>query len=214
MRLMKWAAAAAVLSGVCLLVFTHRGASWRIQPAAMLAAGALVSVALPMVRSNFFPSAKDCAEEYAFHEKRLEAWIEQQISGAFGADACRRIMAAPGGFRKDADAFCRSLLESGAAGQDAELRFAVLMTLGRFYEKSGDPGRSNRYLSEALAIRPNHFIASFRLAMNHEWNGALAEAAESYGNALRDPDGLSRGMKKLAALELDRVRARIGNESS
>ena len=61
----------------------------KLNPIALLAVAAVISIGLPMLRSNFFPSRRDCETEYAFHEQRLEKEIMQALNDGIGQAANR-----------------------------------------------------------------------------------------------------------------------------
>lgn len=192
------------LVGVCFFIYRLLETG-SINPLVLLFLAALISIALPMLRSNYFPSSKDCAAEYDFHEKRLEEQILRRIAGTLGQEAINKVFAQDGRFRDSTDDRLRLLLENNAVRQDAELRFLLLLALARFYEKSGDPHASIQQLTEALKINPHHFIANFHLAMNYEWIGSIDNAVRHYQQSLRDPGGVSRGMRKLAVAKINRL---------
>ena len=197
---------AACLLGVCFLAYqVLQNASF--SPWMLLVVAAIVSLALPMIRTQYFPNARDCAVEYDFHEKRLEEQIRRKIAGTLGQEALLRIDPNAAGPDDAAVQYIHSLLEKGGGRLDAELRFSLLVTLARYYEKSGDPHASIEHLVGALESNPRHFIANVRLAMNYEWIGATENALRHYRGALEDPGGISRGMKKLAAAQIKRLLA-------
>jgi tetratricopeptide (TPR) repeat protein len=184
----------------------------RFHPLVLLVLAAAVSLALPLVRSNFFPSARDCADEYDFHERRLDAQFRQWIADALGTEALGRIDLSSGRSSDAAEQACLALLETGPVRGDDNLGFALRMILARIYETGGDAERSIQYLSEALEVKPGHFIANFRLAMNHEWTGAPGAARHHYRRAADDPGGVSRGMARLVAAQIERLDAEAETE--
>lgn len=192
------------LVGACFFIYRLLDTG-TINPLVLLFLAALISIALPMLRSNYFPSAKDCAAEYDFHEKRLEELILLRIADTLGQEAINKVFKPDGRFCDSADDRLQQLLENNTVRQDAELRFLLLLTLARFYEKNGDPQASIQQLTEALKINPHHFIANFHLAMNYEWIGSIDNAVRHYQQSLKDPGGVSRGMRKLAAAKINRL---------
>jgi len=188
--------------GVSYWLLGHEG----VHPLWLIGVAAIISIALPVLRANFFPSAKDCTSEYTFHEKRLKEQIRRQIAEKLGAAEIGRLYSRAGTFRDSAIDRCRELIHADPARNDPELRFALLLALARIYEHSGEPGKSIQHLTEAIDIEPHHFIANFRLAMNHEWMGDNPSAVLHYRQALGDPGGLSRAMEKLAVAQMERIR--------
>ena len=190
------------LAAILIYQFLAAGSA---NPAVLLLLAALISLALPAVRANLFPSAKDCAAEYDFHEQRLAEHNRRIIADALGQDICDQIQTPPGNGCDSAEAQIRQLLEQDPVRRDAALRFALLVTLARHCEKDGDARKSIQYLTEALESRPHHFIANFRLAMNHEWNNSREQALQHYRLALLDPGGISRGMRRLTDSQINRL---------
>ena len=195
---------AAVLVAVCLLVLYGLDRNG-VSPLWLLALAGLVSLAFPMLRTNFFPSARDCAAEYAFHESRLAEAHRQRITAAFSPDAFDRLFDGPERFADAAGDHLHPMLSDARAAEDNDLHFALLMTLARFHETQGDLETSMGFISQALSLNPRHFIANFRMAMLSEWNETPGKALAHYRQALTDPDGLSRAMVKLAAAQIDRI---------
>ena len=191
----------AALVGASYLVYSLL-ASGRMHPVGLLALAAVISIAIPMIRSNFFPSARDCATEYAFHEQRLEKEIIQQISGTFGPDALNRLFSQPDHYRASAGEYVEQLLAKENVRQNPDLHFALLLSLARFHEKSGDPQSSIPLIETALAIKPQHFVARMHLAGNYEWIGSPEDARRHYRILLEYPETLSGAMKKLVASNL------------
>ncbi len=175
-------------------------------PVALLVLAALISVALPVLRANLFPNARECAVEYDFHEKRLEEQVRRQITEAYGQDALEQIFAPTGQFSDSAAHRLGQMLEKARARKDKELRFSLLLTLSSVFEQNGDPRTSIEQLTRALESHPHHFIANFRLALQYEHTGNAGEALVHYQRALGDPGGISRGMKRLAAAQIKRLR--------
>ena len=196
--------AAVVLAAI--LIF-HLPAAASSHPLLLLLLAAVISLALPMLRANLFPSARDCDAEYDFHEQRLEEQNRREISGALGEETFNRIGEPSGGPDESAEVHFRQLLEKEPVGRDPALRFALLLTIARYWEKAGDARKSTQYLTEALTINPNHFIANFRLAIINEWMGAVDNAVRYYEQALLDPGGISRGMRKLAMTQISRLQS-------
>lgn len=177
-----------------------------IHPLWLIGAAALISIALPMLRANLFPSAKDCASEYEFHEKRLGEKIRQQISEKLGSEEIERLYSHTGVVRDSAIDRCREFIGDNSTRHDTGLRFALLVLLARFHETRGEPEKSIPYLKEAIAIEPHDFFANFRLAINYEWTGDNSSAAHHYRQALKDPGGISRAMEKLTKAQVERLR--------
>lgn len=192
------------LIGASYLVYTQLD-SGRIPPLALLALAAVISLAIPMVRSNFFPSAKDCETEYAFHEQRLEREITDGINNALGPEPLRGLFSASDSQRASTRAYVDQLLEEEKIRQSPDLQFALLIAMARFHEKAGDPRSSIVYLKQALDIRPEHFIARMHLAGNLEWTGETAAARRHYRRLLEHPDNLSRAMAKLATAKMKAI---------
>jgi tetratricopeptide (TPR) repeat protein len=205
-RLAGFIVFAAVLFGASLLVL-HLMKTATLSPLLLLLLAALISIAIPMVRSNFFPSARDCAEEFNFHERRLEEEILREITESFGQETLNRIFSQPGRLSETAGTLCRELLGKADIQRDDRLRFALRMAKARFHEQNGDLRQSADDLSGALEIRPNHFIANFRLAVILESIGSFDDALGHYRRALHDSGGLSRAMKNLTTAQIDRIAA-------
>jgi len=179
----------------------------KLNPVALLILAAVISIGLPMLRSNFFPSRRDCETEYAFHEQRLEKEITQSITDGIGPNALNRIFSAPGHYRDAANERINHMLESEEALHNPELRFALLMALARYEEKIGDPEAGIPVLRSALKIKPQHFVARMHLAGNYEWIGASDEALRQYQELLDEPQNLTVGMKKLVVLRRNALQA-------
>ena len=173
--------------------------SGRMHPLILLILAAVISIAIPMIRTNFFPSNKDCEAEYTFHEQRLEKEITDHISASLGQDAYGRVFSPAGPFRDSADDAIKKMLAKNDFNKNPDLHFTLLVTLARYYEKSGDPQAGIQALETALEIKPQHFIARMHLAGNYEWIGAGEEAGREYRKLLEHPEVLSRAMKKLVA---------------
>jgi len=184
-----------------------------IHPLWLIGIAALISILLPMLRANFFPSTKDCASEYAFHEKRLEEQTRRQISEKLGADEIGRIYSRNGTLNDSTIDRCLELILEDPARNDPELRFALLIDTARIFETRGEPDKSVQQLKKAIAIEPHHFIANFRIAMNYEWMGENASALRHYRQALGDPGGLSRAMEKLTKAQMERLQNVKNTES-
>ncbi len=191
----------AALVGASYLVYSLL-ASGRMHPLGMLLLAAVISIAIPMIRSNFFPSDRDCATEYAFHEQRLEKEIIQQVSDTLGPDALNRLFSQPDHYRASAGEYVEQLLEQEDVRQNPDLHFALLMSLARFHEKNGDPQSSIPLIKTALAIRPQHFVARMHLAGNYEWIGSPEDARRHYRLLLEHPETLSGAMKKMVAVRI------------
>ena len=204
--------AVAAVAGIGLVaILTYRLlADGSAHPAVLLVLAALISLALPAVRANLFPSAKDCAAEYDFHEQRLAEQNRGIIADSLGQDTCDQIQTPPANGCDSAEAQIRQLLEQDSVRRDTDLRFALLVTFARHCEKGGDARKSIQYLTEALESQPYHFIANFRLAMNHEWNNSREQALHHYRQALLDPGGISRGMRKLTVSQINRLQMDSG----
>ena len=149
--------------GASYLVYSllHSG---RMHPLALLVLAAVISIAIPMIRSNFFPSNRDCMTEYAFHEQRLEKEIIQQISDALGPDTLNRLFSQPDQYHASAGEYLEQLIGQENVRQNPDLHFALLLSLARFHEKSGNPQSSIPLLKAALAIKPQQFVARMHLA--------------------------------------------------
>ncbi|MBL0714743.1 MAG: hypothetical protein JJV98_13700 [Desulfosarcina sp.] len=191
----------AALAGVSYLAYTllHSG---RMHPLALLVLAAVISISIPMIRSNFFPSGRDCATEYDFHEQRLEKEIIRQISDTLGTDALNRIFSQPDQYRPSAREYVEQLLAFENVRRNPDLHFALLLSLARFYEKSGDPRAGIPLIKTALEIKPQHFIARMHLAGNYEWIGAAEDARRHYRKLLEHPEDLSGAMKKMVAARI------------
>jgi tetratricopeptide (TPR) repeat protein len=195
----------AALVGASYLVYTALG-SGRWHPMALLALAAALSIALPMVRANLFPSEKDCAAEYAFHEQRLEKDILQQISDGLGPETVNRLFAAPEQYAPTAADDLRELLSAPQVRNDPSLNFVLLLALARLYEKSGDPQAAVPLLQSAVAIQPRHFLARMHLAGNFEWMGDRVEACRHYRWLEDHARDLSKAMQKLVSAKLETCR--------
>jgi tetratricopeptide (TPR) repeat protein len=171
--------------------------SGKLSPVVLLILAALISLSLPMLRSTYFPSVRDCAVEYDFHDKRLAEQLRRQIADALGPETALRLAPGEGTPAAAAVAECRRLLARVPDGDRAELRFALLVVLSQHLEAEGDLESACESLTQALAIHPNHFLANFRLAAIREHQGDEEGARRHYLSALDDPGGLSRAMIKL-----------------
>ena len=174
----------------------------QFSPIALLVVAAVISIGLPMLRSNFFPSRRDCETEYAFHEQRLGKEITQAISEGIGQEALNQIFAAPGQYRDTAEEAIDRMLAWDDSARHPEVRFALLMALSRYHEKRGDPASGIPALRKALAIKPQHFVARMHLAGNYEWLGRAEEARRQYETLLENPQNLSAAMKKIVAAKI------------
>jgi tetratricopeptide (TPR) repeat protein len=179
--------------------------SGRVHPLALLVLAAVISIAIPMIRNNFFPSDRDCATEYAFHEKRLEKEIIQQISDTLGPDTLNHLFSQPDQYRTSAGKHVEQLLAQDNVRQNPDLHFTLLLSLARFHEKNGDPQSSIPLIKAALAIKPQQFVARMHLAGNYEWIGAAEEARRQYRTLLEHPETLSGAMKKMVAARINRI---------
>jgi tetratricopeptide (TPR) repeat protein len=173
-----------------------------LNPVALLVVAAVIAIGIPMLRSNFFPSRRDCESEYAFHEQRLEKEITQAIDTGLGQEALNRIFYAPGHFQEAAEETIGQMLTRDDRIRDHEVQFALLMALARYYEKTGDPASAIPVLRDALGIKPQHFVAGMHLAGNYEWAGATDEARQQYETLLENPEDLSTAMKKLVTAKI------------
>ena len=194
----------AALVGASYLVYSLLQ-SGRMPPMALLVLAAVISIAIPMIRSNFFPSDRDCAAEYAFHEQRLEKEILQHISDSLGPDTLNRLFSQPDQYRASAGDHLEQLLTQENVRQNPDLHFALLLSLARFHEKNGTPPSSIAPLINALEIKPQQFVARMHLAGNYEWVGAAEEARRQYRILLEHPEMLSGAMKKLVAANLKAI---------
>jgi len=194
----------AALVGASYLVYSLLS-SGRIHPLGLLVLAAVISIAIPMIRSNFFPSDRDCATEYAFHEQRLEKEIIQQINDTLGPDALNRVFSGPDQYQASAAEYLGQLLEQENVRQNPDLHFALLLSLARFHEKNGDPQSGIPLIKAALAIKPQQFVARMHLAGNYEWIGSTEDARRHYRIVLEHPETLSGAMKKLVATNLKNV---------
>ncbi|KPJ76623.1 MAG: hypothetical protein AMJ54_10925 [Deltaproteobacteria bacterium SG8_13] len=206
----KWSLIAVAVGAGLLAVFLF--IYWLLEsksasPVALLVLAALISVALPMLRVNLFPSARECAAEYDFHDKRLDEQVRRQIADACGPDALEQMDASAGRQSDSAVRLLRKMLEGARARKDEQLRFALLVALSQVCEQSGDTRTSIEQLKKALESRPHHFIANFRLALQYERIGKAGAALVHYQQALRDSGGISRGMKRLASAQIKRLQA-------
>ncbi len=191
----------------CVLVYRML-TSGRVDPLALLLLAAVISIALPMVRTHFFPSAADCKAELDFHIQRQDVFVRQQVADKLGPEAVRRIEAvADAAAQPPADHLLR-LLANEAEQPDADLRFALLIMLSRYYETTGDPEAAIEYLTDALRARPQDFVTRLSLARNLEWQGNPSGALEAYQRILSDTAGLSRAMIKLTRRQVEALRGR------
>jgi hypothetical protein len=194
----------AALVGASYLVYSLLQ-SGRMPPMALLVLAAVISIAIPMIRSNFFPSNRDCATEYAFHEQRLEKEILQHISDRLGPDTLNHLFSHPDQYRASAGDHLEQLLTQENVRQNPDLHFALLLSLARFHEKNGAYLSGIAPLTAALEIRPQHFVARMHLAGNYEWVGNAEEARRQYRILLAHPEMLSGAMKKFVATSLNAI---------
>ncbi len=189
----------------CILVY-HMLTSGRVDPLALLLLAAGISIVLPMVRAHFFASAADCRAELNFHIQRQDAFVRQQVADKLGPEAVQRIGAAAHGAAETPAEYILSLLANEGERWDVDLRFALLIILSRYYEKTGDPEAAIEYLTAALQSRPQDFVTRFCLARNLEWQGKPGEALAVYQLILNDTAALSRAMIKLIRRQMEALR--------
>jgi tetratricopeptide (TPR) repeat protein len=200
--LLLTAAVLAAILAACILVYRML-TSGRVDPLALLFLAAVISIGLPMVRANLFPSARDCEAEFDYHVKRREAFIRQQISDKLGPEACNRIFTGGAPSKDNGADYLVSLIAEGGGREDPDLQFALLSALGRYHVETGDPGAAIESLTTALQSRPQDFVTRINLARNYEWQGSPRQALEIYRRILDKPDGLSRAMIKLARRRME-----------
>ncbi len=196
------AALLAAFVAACILVYRMLD-SGRLDPLALLFIAALVSVALPMLRANFFPSSKDCQSEFDFHTRRRDAYIHQQISDKLGPAALQPMDAT-----QAAADYWLSVLEKEVHRSDADLRFALLSALARYYERHGDPQAAIRCQTQARQIRPQDFLTRFQLARNYEWREDPMAALQAYQQILDAPVALSRAMRRMTRQRIKDLQSR------
>ena len=178
---------------VALSILVYRMlTSGHLDPLSLLFVAAVISIALPMLRSNFFPSAKDCQSEFDFHARRREVFIRQQITDKLGPAAYHPIDTDQG-----TEAYLLTMLENAQHRSDEDLRFALLAALAQHYERCGDPDAAIRSLTEAGRSRPTDFVTRFQLARHYEWQGDQRSALQAYRQLLEAPGDLSRAMRRL-----------------
>ena len=187
--------ALAAITGACILVYQML-TSGRVEPVSLLLLAAVVAIAIPMVRTHFFPSLADCRAEFDFHAQRQAVFARQLVADKLGAETAQRIETAPGAGE------IMAVMENAAPREDADLNFALQIMLSIRHEKAGDPEAAAVSLTEALRCRPQDFIARFRLAGNLEWQGDATGAIEIYRGILSQPKGLSRAMLKLTRRQM------------
>lgn len=175
----------------CILVYRML-TSGRLDPLTLLFIAAVISIALPMLRSNFFPSAKDCQTEFDFHARRREVFIRQQITDKLGPAAFNPIDT-----DQRTEAYLLTALDNAQHRSDEDLRFALLAALAQHYERRGDPDAAIRSLTEARQSRPTDFVTRFQLARNYEWLNDQGGALQAYRQILVAPGELSRAMRRL-----------------
>ena len=78
---------------------------------------------------------------------------------------------------------CKKLMENADA-QKEEFRYYANMMAANLSRKEGDLEKERRYLSEALASRPNDLVGNYRLAVACEKQGRIEESIEHYRTAL------------------------------
>jgi tetratricopeptide (TPR) repeat protein len=196
------AAAATVVAALAVIFWLLE--SEMMNPVVLLILAALISLALPVLRANWFPSARDCAAEYDFHEQRLAAQIRDRITATLGPDVYQRV-GTEAVNSPEAIADCRRLLSEIEGDDRAELRFALLLLLAEHCERSGDLTAAGRALADARDIHPGHFLTCFRRAAILEHQGEAEAASRCFREALDDPGGLSQAMIKLTTARLKAV---------
>lgn len=176
--------------------------SGRIHPLSLLLLAAVISIALPMIRSNFFPSERDCASEFAFHEQRLSQEMMQHISDGLGPEALNRLFSQPDQYRASAGDVIEELLTQDDVLKNPDLHCALLLSLARIHQTKEDPIPSIPLIEAALAIKPQQFVSRMHLAGIYEGTGAADEACRHYRILLEHPETLSGAMKKLVATRI------------
>ena len=190
-------AATGAIIAACILVYQVL-TTGRLDPLALLFMAAVISMALPMLRANFFPSVKDCQAEFDFHVRRRDVFVRQQITDKLGLAALDPIHA-----DQRAEAGLLNALENIQHRADEDLRFALLSGLAQHYERRGDPDAAIRCLTEAHQSRPGDFITRFQLARNYEWREDRTQALQTYRQILEAPEELSRAMRRLTRQRIE-----------
>ncbi len=204
-----WIAGTALTAIVVACIIVYRLLTvGHVEPLTLLGLAAVISIMLPMIRANFFPSAKDCDAEFAFHTRRLDAFIGQQVVAHLGQRAFQRICAKPAASNEDPGDYLLALLASKDVESNADLRFALLVALSRYHEKAGDAQSAIDSLAGAQELRPQDFVTRFNLARHYEWQGNPAEARRIFRQILDTPAGLSRAMIKLTRRRMAELGAR------
>jgi tetratricopeptide (TPR) repeat protein len=207
MRIKKLALiAVAVLAAIlaaCILVYRML-ASGRVDPLALLFLAAVISIGLPMIRANLFPSTRDCETELDFHIQRQDALIRQQIADQLGQETLARLQAA---MQTPGTEALPALVDRLKNPEDPPLQFALLTTLARYHVQTGDPAAAIGSLTAALKLQPQDFVTRFNLARNYEWQGDREEALAVYRELLTPPAGLSRAMRRLVRRRMDALAA-------
>lgn len=199
--------ACAVLAAIvvaCIIVYRMLAVG-HVEPLTLLLLAGVISIMLPMIRANFFPSAKDCDAEFAFHTRRRDAFIQQQLVENLGQEAFQRICLQPDASNEDLGDYLVALLASRGVDSNADLRFALLAALSRYHEKAGDHQAAIESLTAAQQLRPQDFITFFNLARNYEWQGNPTEAQRVFRQILETPAGLSRAMIKLTRRHMEEL---------
>jgi tetratricopeptide (TPR) repeat protein len=178
-----------------------------VEPLTLLLLAGAISIMLPMIRANFFPGAKDCDAEFAFHTRRQEAFIQQQVVENLGQAAFQRISTQPSASNENPNDYLLALLASKEVESHADLRFALRVALSRYHEKAGDPQAAIENLTAALELRPQDFVTLFNLARYYDWQGNPAEAQRILRKILAAPAGLSRAMIKLTHRRMEELEA-------
>ena len=191
----------------CIIVYRLL-TTGHVEPLALLLFAGLISIMLPIIRANFFPSARDCDAEFAFHTRRRDVFIRQQVIDSLGEAAWQQIAAPPRTLNENPEDFFSALLAGGEAESNADLRFALLAALSGYHEKAGDPQAAIASLAAAQKLRPQDFMTLFSLARNYAWKGNPDAARRILHQILASPAGLSRAMIKLTRRHLEELEAR------
>jgi hypothetical protein len=200
-----WIACAvlAAVTAACIIVYRMLAVG-RVEPWALLLLAGGISILLPMLRTHFFPSARDCDAEFDFHLRRQDAYVQQQISDKLGTAVYQKIQSQQDHGPQQLADYILSRLESGEGGADPDLRSALLIALSRQHEKTGNPEAAIKSLRAAHQLRPQDFVTRFNLARNLEWQGNQAQAERIYRAILQNPAGLSRAMIKLTRRQMEK----------